>query len=580
MAQFQIGLSMAGAISAGAYTAGVVDFLCEALSEWEKARGEPDIPRHRAVIAVMSGASAGGIITALAPVALADGIEPVTRAMAPAPPGTGVSNPNLCVLPALYRAWVERPTLFEDPNGGLLGLRDLGADEAPVRSLLDTTLLDEICAEALKPRAGGRAGPHPWIAEKLHLFLTVSNLHGVPYGIAFSGTDAQGLPKTTWHVIQLHGDRVHFELGGVGSVALSSPWAEADPAHRLDIADLYQGGTLPMPWAAYGITALATSAFPIGLSARHLAAKSDDYAHRQWPIERPKQPDIEPLWPQRPVADIYDFSSVDGGMINNEPFEFAHWTLLEDPTASGHNPREGDRADRAVLMIDPFPDPPAFDFAEAQDTALVWVVKKLLPALQQQARFKLEELVAAAEEARYSRFMVEPQRSDANGPVGPGLAIAGGLLGGFGGFLDRRLRAHDYQLGRRNCQWFLRHSFALPPTNPIIAADWTEAAKARFQTKDADGTLYHPIIPLMGTADLPVPAPDWPRLEPEVLDILIRNVRLRADGVVDWLIQGSIGNRLLRQLARGTWCCWGRSKLLASVRKAVEGDLKRRGHVA
>ena len=35
---FEIGLVMAGAVSAGAYTAGVVDFLIEALDTWDQAR--------------------------------------------------------------------------------------------------------------------------------------------------------------------------------------------------------------------------------------------------------------------------------------------------------------------------------------------------------------------------------------------------------------------------------------------------------------------------------------------------------------------------------------------------------------
>ena len=35
---FEIGLVMAGAISAGTYTAGVIDFLIEALDEWESAK--------------------------------------------------------------------------------------------------------------------------------------------------------------------------------------------------------------------------------------------------------------------------------------------------------------------------------------------------------------------------------------------------------------------------------------------------------------------------------------------------------------------------------------------------------------
>ena len=47
---FQIGLAMAGAVSAGAYSAGVFDFLMEALSEWQKAkeRGE-NVPQHNPI---------------------------------------------------------------------------------------------------------------------------------------------------------------------------------------------------------------------------------------------------------------------------------------------------------------------------------------------------------------------------------------------------------------------------------------------------------------------------------------------------------------------------------------------------
>jgi len=37
---FYIGLNMAGAISAGAYTAGVIDFLIDALDTWYAARQE------------------------------------------------------------------------------------------------------------------------------------------------------------------------------------------------------------------------------------------------------------------------------------------------------------------------------------------------------------------------------------------------------------------------------------------------------------------------------------------------------------------------------------------------------------
>ena len=59
---FEIGLVMAGAASAGAYTAGVVDFLIEALQAWEdaKATGDPRSPTTRSRSSVAAGTSAGG----------------------------------------------------------------------------------------------------------------------------------------------------------------------------------------------------------------------------------------------------------------------------------------------------------------------------------------------------------------------------------------------------------------------------------------------------------------------------------------------------------------------------------------
>ena len=58
---FHLGINMAGAISAGAYTAGALDFLTEALEEWYAAKGSPNpsVPMHDISIDVFSGASAG-----------------------------------------------------------------------------------------------------------------------------------------------------------------------------------------------------------------------------------------------------------------------------------------------------------------------------------------------------------------------------------------------------------------------------------------------------------------------------------------------------------------------------------------
>jgi predicted patatin/cPLA2 family phospholipase len=46
---FEIGLVMAGAISAGSYTAGVIDFLIHALDAWEgEKQKERDEKKNRA----------------------------------------------------------------------------------------------------------------------------------------------------------------------------------------------------------------------------------------------------------------------------------------------------------------------------------------------------------------------------------------------------------------------------------------------------------------------------------------------------------------------------------------------------
>src|SRR5215469_1534325 len=64
---FHLGINMAGAVSAGAYTAGVLDFLMEALEEWyaAKASGGAAVPRHDISLDVFSGASAGGMCAAI-----------------------------------------------------------------------------------------------------------------------------------------------------------------------------------------------------------------------------------------------------------------------------------------------------------------------------------------------------------------------------------------------------------------------------------------------------------------------------------------------------------------------------------
>ena len=70
---FKLCLTMAGAVSAGSFTGGVLDYLIETLTLWEEAKAtnrklgvnHPEynhsVPMHNVEIDVLSGASAEGI---------------------------------------------------------------------------------------------------------------------------------------------------------------------------------------------------------------------------------------------------------------------------------------------------------------------------------------------------------------------------------------------------------------------------------------------------------------------------------------------------------------------------------------
>ena len=111
---FKIGFALSGAISAGAYTVGVLDYFFQALNAWEKVRGEEGVPEHRVELQVITGASAGAITGALGVVALARGIRPQQltdqekRNTYPVTAGTPAQDLR-CVLPSLYETWVTRP---------------------------------------------------------------------------------------------------------------------------------------------------------------------------------------------------------------------------------------------------------------------------------------------------------------------------------------------------------------------------------------------------------------------------------------------------------------------------------------
>lgn len=134
---YEIGVVLSGAISAGAYSAGVMDFLIEALDAYEAAKSRPDWdgPTHDVRIPIMAGASAGGMTAAIA--ALHTFRRPDHVWPGQAPPADTRNR--------LYSSWVRDIDILR-----LLETTDLDGAKASsgVKSALCCDVIDEIVTNA------------------------------------------------------------------------------------------------------------------------------------------------------------------------------------------------------------------------------------------------------------------------------------------------------------------------------------------------------------------------------------------------------------------------------------------------
>lgn len=503
---------MAGSISAGAYTAGVLDYLFEALENWQeekdklKASGkqETNIPTHDVLLDVLNGSSGGGMCAIISTIMLQE-------------KGKYKSGRES----RLYKAWVD----LNDSDGKPQTLEQmLDADdlkkEGKILSLLDSTFIDHVAEktfsiekENVRPK-----GSRPWLSEKLEVVVTVSNTRGIPYSIQFAGSGPNEKHSMTnfKHLMKFTTDdelaandasfiKIDFSKAGDGE-------EENDPSNIFYMQE----------------AAKATGAFPIGLRPRTIKVPRKQIESIHFPLSDvrevtehavPIKPHNEliktenflcryltpstvtPDW-MDDISEHYTFSCVDGGMTNNEPFEITRELLLRKDPEQNNIPRTPEKADRCVIMIDPFPNHNPYtkekEYKEPEDIFDMFPV--LFNTMMSQPLFKLEDIELAKNDGIYSRFLVIPSRSDRNEKP----AIASASLGGFGGFFDRNFRTHDFELGRRNCQKFLQNRFGIPVNaiekNEVFKGKWSKEAIDRFKyKKEVNGVTeyYVPIIPDM-----------------------------------------------------------------------------------
>jgi hypothetical protein len=560
---FEIGLVGAGAISAGAYTGGVVDFLVQALDAWyaRKAQGDVSVPPHEVKLSVFAGASAGGMTAAMAAGFLGSDQLPIQSES---------DADSLAARNKLFDCWVRRIDIQ-----GLLGRRDLPTDASRVVSLLDSSILKDIADVGfdVTPRAARR----PYVADDFHVLLTVTNLRGVPYRIPLVGSATQG------HVMLMHADHLHFCFNDSGTTSREDLFC-------MGWQDLGPGGSRPMMVELLKLGALSSGAFPIGLAPRtilHLLTEPgmrDLYSSRLWPVpEAPEEGEpcqcvslksIQADWRSLPDFFPYRFHCVDGGVMNNEPLDLARRILTR---GEGHNPRSGDAADRAAVLIDPFPGPQVFE--EDYDPTppdLLKTFTTLFSAMKAQARFKPDELMLASDENIYSRFLISPRRGNSPYP------IACGSLGGFGGFLKEAFRRHDYFLGRRNAQKFLRHHFCLPENNVLFThfGDWwTEERKQQYGHRHpVTHERFLPVIPLVDGAARECFEPAWPSYSAADLQTLRGRIKGRTRAVLAALIAQYLENTsLVIRMAIKLFAKTKEDEIVQYIAEQIEEDLKRMG---
>ncbi len=556
---FELGLVLGGTVSAGAYTAGVLDFLMEALDVWTRAkeRGDPSAPMHDVVISTIGGASGGAINGAI-----------LTRAAGWSfPRGPDAGNP-------FYSSWTSGVDLMAllstKPEPGVTGLA----------SVFNCAAIDEQAERSIR-FSGGALGEgdtptrRSWLADPLRLIMTVGNVTGLPYRVRMHGESQLS------YDLMGHQDAIRFALTVPGGMA--NP-----PGSRPDELALASRDTAN--WDMLRAASLATSAFPLAFRSRPLHRPLDACGYHATLIPGESGGDAQvaqliPRWDTLTAGEadpnLVHFVNVDGGTMDNQPLDMVRTALAG---MNGRNSRRGDKADRAVILIDPFSDPLAL--GPRQPPGLLALALPFVQSLVYQARFQPEDIALATAEEIYSRFLIAPVGPPgADGRTIGARAIAAGGLGGFLGFIDRRFMAYDYRLGRRNAYDFLARHFIFPEHNPIfVGPHWTDRQRQEQRVIDTNGVRHLRMIPLM--PQLPVPpmptASDWPRLPamPAGLGAAIEaRLNFAFEQIVD-MVRPQVKSPLVRAAlggyARAGWY-FARPTLRDKALKLISDALKQRG---
>ncbi|WP_162558645.1 patatin-like phospholipase family protein [Robertkochia solimangrovi] len=478
---FKLCLTLAGAVSAGAYTAGVMDYLLETLELWKLAKHQnrklgidhPDydhsIPMHDVEIEVLSGASAGGITATLSLLSL---VNPMHR---PVNSDNPERSNNL-----FYDCWVQ---MADEPGlttlEKMLQTDDLKPDMTPM-SLLNSNAIEILADKAL--RRPKTINYPEYISEDLDLILTTTNLRGLNFKVDFDDLNHTGAS----HIITSHGGFFRYKMA---NTTFSRGIPEKKNALYY-VLDLNSDQDLEYLRDA----TLSTAAFPIVLRSREVSI-SATYIERYPNYLFGKKKGITPILPQHEKN--YTFNSIDGGLINNEPYGIGLKVLKQK------NPGLSNSDNYAVIMVDPFPNQDHEDIMPETENTIWNVAAGMFKALRNQVMFNQDGIMDALSLSDRTKFLIAPSKKINTGSknIYSDHPLASAPLSGFAGFMEQKFRNHDFELGRKNCQDFLRYHFTIKIENcekrlgsiPVTMA--IDRFEVSSPARDPDGSKYFPIIP-------------------------------------------------------------------------------------
>lgn len=306
---YEVGFVMAGAVSAGAYTSGVLDFFQEALQQYQKVREQftrenPGKELHNVHIRVMSGASAGGMCgTMLLSSMMDENYVPMSNFHPERVTRAEIEN-NV-----FYRCWVDAEQGIDMKY--FLETDDIKKNK-PLKALLNCQRLDYIATSALShPRK--LQTQRGYVPNRVDHFLSVYNLNGVPYGLG--GFEGEESINKNYQMIN-HSDMMHFTVDN-----------EITEAKPNEIVLPYTDQTvLQGNWVHLSTATLATGAFPIALEARTLSKSKSAYNEWKWWVPQTgkcsddaKCFDLTKIKTDFSDTEKYNFVTMDGGTSNNEP---------------------------------------------------------------------------------------------------------------------------------------------------------------------------------------------------------------------------------------------------------------------